>query len=55
MDTLKDFPTVRGLLKGKYYTELAAQEKGQVDKIIPAHSAQQVGNFQELHMLHLTS
>ena len=30
---------------GKYCTGLAAQEKGQVDKTVQVHSAQQVGNF----------
>lgn len=48
---MKDFPTLRGVLKVKNYTELAAQERGQVDKIAPAYSAQQAGNFQELQML----
>ena len=51
-ETLKDFPTVRGLLRGKDCTELAAQEKGEVDRFILAHSSQQVGNFQELQVIH---
>ena len=43
--SMRDFLTVRGLLNGKDCRGLAAQEKGQVNKIVQVHSAQQVGNF----------